>query len=50
VDTNRWASFQKLRAEAQWHESMTDPFAALERKRKWKGIRKQARAISKSRH
>jgi ribosome biogenesis GTPase len=49
VDTERWASFQKLRAEAEWHESMADPLAALERKRKWKNIHKQARAINKSR-
>jgi ribosome biogenesis GTPase len=49
VDTDRWASFQKLRAEAEWHEAMADPLAALERKRKWKAIHKQARAISKSR-
>jgi ribosome biogenesis GTPase len=50
VDSGRWASFRKLRAEAEWHESMADPLSALERKRKWKSIRKQARAISKSRH
>ncbi len=49
VDANRWASFQKLRAEAEWHEAMADPLAALERKRKWKAIHKQARAISKAR-
>ncbi len=50
VDADRWASFQKLRAEAEWHEAMSDPLAALERKRKWKLIHKQARAFSKSRH
>ena len=49
IDPARWASFQKLRAEAQWHEVMADPLSALERKRKWKAIRKQARAIEKSR-
>ncbi|MCL5743110.1 MAG: ribosome small subunit-dependent GTPase A [Acidobacteria bacterium] len=49
VDTGRWASFQKLRAEAEWHEAMADPLAALERKRKWKAIHKQARAFNKSR-
>ncbi|MCE5306892.1 MAG: ribosome small subunit-dependent GTPase A [Acidobacteriales bacterium] len=49
VHTDRWASFQKLRAEAEWHAAMADPLAALERKRKWKAIHKQARAISKSR-
>ncbi|MGE5646457.1 MAG: ribosome small subunit-dependent GTPase A [Acidobacteriota bacterium] len=50
VAAERWASFQKLRAEAEWHEAMADPLAALERKRKWKAIHKQARAFSKSRH
>jgi ribosome biogenesis GTPase / thiamine phosphate phosphatase len=45
VEADRWASFQKLRAEAEWHESMADPLAALERKRKWKLIHKQARAF-----
>jgi len=49
VNAGRWASFQKLRAEAEWHEAMADPLAALERKRKWKAIHKQARAINKSR-
>ena len=49
VDAGRWASFQKLRAEAEWHEAMADPLAALERKRKWKAIHKQARAFNKSR-
>lgn len=49
VDTDRWASFQKLRAEAEWHETMADPLAALERKRKWKAIHKQARAFNKLR-
>lgn len=49
VDKDRWASFQKLRKEAVWHETMTDPLAALERKRKWKAIHKQARAFKKSR-
>jgi ribosome biogenesis GTPase len=50
VDAGRWSSFQKLRAEAEWHEAMADPLTAQERKRKWKAIRKQARTISKSRH
>ncbi len=50
VDTGRWASFQKLRAEAEWHKAMADPLAALERKRKWKAIHKRARAFSKARH
>jgi ribosome biogenesis GTPase len=47
VDAGRWASFRKLRAEAEWHESMADPLAALERKRKWKLIHKQARSFNK---
>ncbi|MBI4890585.1 MAG: ribosome small subunit-dependent GTPase A [Acidobacteria bacterium] len=47
VDEARWASFQKLRAEAAWHETQVDPLAALERKRKWKAIHKQARAFQK---
>jgi ribosome biogenesis GTPase len=49
IDTDRWASFEKLSAEAEWHEAMADPLAALERKRKWKTIHKQARAFNKSR-
>ncbi len=49
VDSGRWSSFQKLRAEAQWHESMGDPFAALARKRKWRAIHKQIRAFNKER-
>jgi ribosome biogenesis GTPase / thiamine phosphate phosphatase len=49
MNAGRWASFQKLRAEAEWHEAMADPLAALERKRKWKAIHKQARAFNKSR-
>jgi ribosome biogenesis GTPase len=47
VEEGRWASFRKLRAEAEWHESQVDPLAALERKRKWKAIHKQARAFQK---
>jgi ribosome biogenesis GTPase / thiamine phosphate phosphatase len=49
VAADRLASFQKITAEAKWHEAMTDPLAALERKRKWKAIHKQARAIAKLR-
>jgi ribosome biogenesis GTPase len=49
LDPDRWASFQKLRAEAEWYETMADPLAALERKRKWKIIHKHARAFNKSR-
>ncbi len=49
LHADRWANFQKLRAEAEWHDAMTDPLSALERKRKWKAIHKQARAFNKSR-
>jgi ribosome biogenesis GTPase / thiamine phosphate phosphatase len=49
IDADRWESFRKLRAEVEWHETMTDRFAATERKRKWKAIRKQARALYSSR-
>jgi ribosome biogenesis GTPase / thiamine phosphate phosphatase len=49
VDPGRWAGFQKLRAEAEWHETIVDPLAALERKRKWKAIHKQMRSFDKSR-
>ncbi len=49
LETARLASFQKLRAEAEWHETLSDPLAALERKRKWKAIHKQARSFNKSR-
>jgi len=49
LDAGRWGSYRKLRAEAEWREAATDRLAAAERKRKWKAIHKQARAISKSR-
>jgi len=49
LDEGRWESYRKLRAEAAWHETMTDRFAAAERKRKWKAIHKQARALYRSR-
>lgn len=41
VDEARMASYRKLRAEAEWHESQADPLAALERKKKWKAIHKE---------
>ncbi len=47
VDAGRWASFQKLQAEAEWHETRVDPLAALARKRKWKAIHKQIRMFNK---
>jgi ribosome biogenesis GTPase len=49
IDADRWENYRKLRAEAEWHEAMADPLAAAERKRQWKAIRKQARALYKSR-
>ena len=49
LDAGRWESYRKLRAEAAWHETMTDRFAAAERKRKWKAIHKQVRALYRSR-
>jgi ribosome biogenesis GTPase len=45
---DRFASYTKLRREAQHHETLTDPLAALERKRKWKNMHKAARDIYKS--
>jgi ribosome biogenesis GTPase / thiamine phosphate phosphatase len=45
---DRFASYTKLRREAQHHETLTDPLAALERKRKWKNIHKAVRQIYKS--
>lgn len=47
IDAGRWESFRKLRAEAEWRETLDDRFAAAERKRKWKAIHKQARARSR---
>jgi ribosome biogenesis GTPase len=49
LDADRWESFRKLRAEAEWHETITDRLAAAERKRKWKAIHTQARALYRSR-
>ena len=44
---DRFASYAKLRREAQHHETLTDPLAALERKRKWKNIHKAVRDLYK---
>lgn len=49
LDAGRWESFRKLRAEAEWHEAIADRLAATERKRRWKAVRRQARALYKSR-
>lgn len=43
VDPQRLASYRKLQNEAAWHETLSDPLAALERKKKWKAIHKAAR-------
>jgi len=44
LDPERLANYRKLQGEARWHEALTDPLTALERKRKWKAIHKAARA------
>jgi len=43
VDPERLASYRKLQNEAAWHETLSDPLAAIERKKKWKAIHKAAR-------
>jgi ribosome biogenesis GTPase len=43
LEPERWASYQKLRAEARYHERSMDQCAALETKRKWKVIHKAMR-------
>ena len=43
VAEDRLASFHKLQKEAKYHEVMSDPVAAQERKRKWKIIHKAMR-------
>ncbi len=48
LDPARLASYRKLQAEAQRHERLADPLAALEHKRKWKAIHKAARRFYKS--
>jgi len=45
----RWESYRKLRAEASRHETLSDPLAAQERKRKWKQIHKAQREFYQSR-
>ena len=47
IDAARVASYLKLQGEARRHETLSDPLAALERKRKWKIIHKAARAFKK---
>ncbi len=43
IEPERWASYQKLMAEARYHERTVDQRAALETKRKWKVIHKGMR-------
>ncbi len=43
LDPVRWASYQKLLAEARYHERSVDQYAATETKRKWKAIHKAMR-------
>lgn len=43
LDPARWASYQKLVAEARYHEIQSDQRAAAEQKRKWKVIHKAMR-------
>jgi len=49
VSEDRMGSYRKLRAEAKHHEAMTDKFAALELKRKWKVIHKAAKKLYRDR-
>src|SRR5436305_4168472 len=49
ITEDRLASYRKLLAEARHHEVMTDKFAALEQKRKWKVLHKAAKQIYKER-
>lgn len=43
LETARWASYQKLLAEARYYERTVDPRVAAESKRKWKAIHKSLR-------
>jgi ribosome biogenesis GTPase len=45
----RLTSFRKLIGEARRHETLSDPLAALERKRKWKVIHKAQREFYRKR-
>jgi ribosome biogenesis GTPase len=45
LDPARLTSYRKLQGEARRHETLTNPLAALEQKRKWKVIHKAARAF-----
>ena len=43
LDTSRWESYRKLRAEIAWHARQTDVQAAQAQKKKWKAIHKAMR-------
>ena len=43
IERGRWASYQKLLAEARYHERQVDPRAAAETKRRWKATHKAMR-------
>jgi ribosome biogenesis GTPase len=43
LEAVRWASYQKLLAEARYHQRATDQPAAVEERRKWKIIHKSIR-------
>jgi len=47
LEAGRWASYQKLRAEARYHERTVNQSAAAAEKRKWKSIHKALRAHPK---
>jgi ribosome biogenesis GTPase len=49
VSGDRWQSYRKLLAETQHHEEKTDPAAAANRKKRWKTIHRNARAMYKLR-
>lgn len=49
LEAARWMSYEKLRAEARYHEREVDQRAAAEEKRKWKIIHKAMRHHPKQR-
>jgi len=49
TDAARWTSYQKLLAEARYHEWVSSKSAAAEEKRKWKAIHKEMRHHPKHR-
>lgn len=49
LDSARWQSYEKLRAEIRYHERKTSPRAAALEKRRWKIIHKAHRANKKHR-